>query len=193
MNSHHPITTWHICISGFLQREGRPNGIVALWNDLHFLHSGENTRVELRSWSEDWSNIAEFIWRLRSEGESPKINIYGYSWGGFSAMVFAKQLAKRSLAVENIVLSDAVYRHDYIFGQWRAFVPWMKIKIPANVRHVSWFRQWSNLPRGHSAVAEDPSKTNVKAPFEVRSGVTHQYMDDYPPFHAEANRRAAMI
>ena len=192
MSNNHPINTWHVCISGFLQREGKMNGIVQLWSDLHFEHAGSNTRVELREWCGNWGNIAEWIWRMRPV-EPPKINIYGYSWGGFSATLLSRQLAKRGLHVDNLVLSDAVYRHRYLFGQWRALVPWMKIKIPSNVKNVTWFRQWGNLPRGHTLVAEDPNSTIIRNPFEVRDGTTHQYMDDYRPFHDEAKKKAGEL
>ena len=54
-----------------------------------------------------------------------------------------------------MLLSDAVYRHAYWLGNWRALVPWSVIEIPANVQRVTWFRQYSDRPQGHDLRAAD--------------------------------------
>lgn len=112
----------------------------------------------------------------------------GYSWGGYTAIKLAQQLAKRGLRVRHIILSDAVYRHHYWLGQWRALVPWTKIVIPKNVQEVTWFYQRQNLPRGHNIVALN-GKTIINPGISVH-GITHKYMDDCDQFHEAVLRIA---
>lgn len=184
-----PIRTWHVVISGWLQNEGQPTGMVRLWRDLHARFTARRVRVELRVWNDRWDALAEFIWRLRSQAPvwpfaKPRIVIYGYSWGGYSAVVLARLLQRRGLPVEHLVLSDAVYRHWYLLGQWRALLPGSRIVVPSNVKEVTWFRQGSGAFKGHDVVAVDARKTKIH-PAKLAK-VHHRYMDDLRAFHAEA-------
>lgn len=196
------IHTWHVVISGFLQTEGRLSGMVELWNNLRHKFVTPHTGVELRSWCSNWSDVAEMIWRTRGRdvptNESPIIKIFAYSWGGYSAMLLARELQKRGLDVEAMVLSDAVYRHRYTLGQWRAIVPWSKIVVPSNVKEVWWMRQqnprvsmpdpiwqpWTAfMPAGHDVVPEDPN-TIMHGPTLLRC--SHVYADDATVFMSTA-------
>lgn len=184
-----PIESWHIVIAGFLQDEGETNGMVTLWRNLHSRYAGPDTCVEFRAWSDCAHTLAEKIWLCspRVNGrtpEGPSVKLYGYSWGGYSASLVAYELAKRGIGVEAMVLSDAVYRHYYALGQWRALVPWSRIQIPGNVGEVHWFRQRNNLPAGHKLIADDPNRTLVHEPVEL--DCIHQYADDASAFHAKA-------
>lgn len=183
-----PIRKWVICIAGFLQDEGTPHGIVQVWRDLHARHAAPNIRVEFRSWDDRTAPLAELIWRLRPPRKQPHVTIAAYSWGGASAQRLARDLARRGIVVSEMVLSDAVYRHGYWLGNWRALVPWSKITIPANVRRVTWFRQTVDRPRGHSLVPADPTATEI-APATVYQ-VGHTYMDDLTAFHQAAHSAA---
>lgn len=170
---------WHIVISGFLQDEGKLTGMVVLWHKLHIRCNNSDTRVELRSWNDNWSALAECIWRLKNT--NTKIGIYAYSWGcGWGAMRLANELRKRGMSINHMVLSDPVYRHSYPLGNWRALVPWSKIKVPGNVFDVHSFAQDLNIPRAHKLVAKS-ELTTIRTPIQVSA--THQYMDDYPEFH----------
>jgi len=84
--------------------------MVKLWRELR-RHASPRCCVELRSWNDDFHAMAELIYRCKN-GESPTVKIYGYSWGGFSATVLARELARREIRVQHIVLSDPVYRQD---------------------------------------------------------------------------------
>lgn len=192
MNEGLCISKWHICISGFLQSEGDPTGIVDLWLRMQGAYSTSTTRVELRSWCTNWSDMAELIWRTRPKDGAPIVCIYGYSWGGFSATLLASELKRRGIGVRVMVLCDAVYRHWYWLGQWRAFMPWSRIEVPSNVRHVFWFRQnnprikWGRSggtfqPAGHEVVAADIRTTHIHKPEEISS--EHAYADDWAAFH----------
>lgn len=198
----HPIHNWHIVISGFLQNEGKPTGMVQLWRELHKEHAGPDTCVALRTWRDDMNALAEMIWRLRQKDEpthllsfQPWVYIYGYSWGGTTAVHLARQLQRRGIPVRAMVLSDAVYRHRYFAGNWRALVPGSEIIIPKNVQEVIWFVQRQPLfrcrrpfinPRGHKLVCENPQVTKKHRSQRVRM-VDHAYMDDVSVFHLAAH------
>jgi len=167
------IEQWLVVISGFLQDEGQPTGMVDLWAQLHHLHSGPTTRVELRSWDDDWHAVAEFIWRQRPPGNHLDVCLFAYSWGGPSAMELARQLGRRGISVRRMVLSDPVYRN--LWKLWRVFFRWPTIAVPANVQRVTWFRQHRDWPAGHDLVAEGPD-TQIDPPEVLERG--HSYMDE---------------
>lgn len=186
----HPIRHWRICIGGFLQTEGKPTGLSALWHQLHCGLSGPQTVVALKSWRNRWSDTAEWVYRMRN-GLTPDIRIVGYSWGGWSAVLLARELQRRGLPVHSMVLCDPVYRHWYKLGQWRALWPWSTIEIPPNVGNVYWCRQqnprfqpgrpggWFQ-PAGHDVRAES-FRTKVHKPLVL--DCEHVYCDDHPEFH----------
>ena len=185
------IHIWHIVISGFLQNEGLPVGMVQLWRDLHQAHAGPDTCVTLREWNSDWNALAELIWRMRGE-RPPRIAIYSYSWGGMSAVLLARQLQRRGIDVQWMVLSDPVYRHWYPLGNWRTLVPWSEIIVPTNVDWVDWFRQRTNWPRAHRVVAADSDETHVSAPWMARH-IDHSHMDDLVEFQKRCREVANII
>ena len=176
-----PIYRWIYIIPGFLQNRGGDNGMVSLWKSLHMLYSNYATRVELAHWSSDWRAHAECINRMSDDREA-EIVIAGYSWGGYSSTLLARELAKHGRKVQQMVLCDAVYRHKYTLGNWRAMWPYSKIEIPANVREVTWFRQKRNYPRGHKLVPESDT-TIIHNPTELK--YKHGKMDDSYLFHKE--------
>lgn len=184
------ILAWDIVISGFLQSEGTDNGMVRLWRELR-KHASPHRCVELRAWNDNWRDLAKLIastWNTMG-GKTPVVRIYGYSWGGYSATILARELAKRGVPVRAMVLSDAVYRHWYWLGNWRAFAPWKTIRIPSNVEQVFWFRQSRDLPMGHKVRARDPRATTVhpvNSPTRTLSRyIGHTQMDDLAAFHAK--------
>ena len=181
--------TWHVVISGFLQDEGKPTGMVRLWRYLSAEHSGPEVRVELRSWNDNWRQLAELIHRVRPRRDEVAVKIYAYSWGaGFGAMELARQLGRRGLCVEQMVLSDPVYRSRSLPLRWLAMLPVNAISVPDNVRRVAWFRQRRNRPAGHQLAAENPDKTTIEP--AVWADSVHQYMDDLQAFHLECERVA---
>ncbi len=187
-----PIHTWHKVVAGFLQDEGRLNGCVKLWRNLDIAHGGpDDVRVDFHSWNDNPLAIAEQIWRMRPDGEQPKVYLYAYSWGCYTATLIAKALERRGIRVCVMVFSDPVYRHYYLAGQWRALVPWTKIWIPGNVEYLYYFYQHEPLfipddkvvvnPRGHACVSKYAQRTKIES--EQINGVAHAYMDDLDHFH----------
>lgn len=186
------MNVWHICISGFLQDEGRPTGIVKLWNELHRRHASADCCVQHRSWHDDMNALAELIWRLRPSADEggPAIGIYAYSWGGWTAVELCRQLLRRGLRVSTLVLSDPVYRGPRWCRWWRALCSTSTIVIPRNV-DICWsYYQRVNLPCGHTLVAES-KRTAMYAPHKL--DVAHEYMDDAEAFHERALHRAHVL
>ena len=175
------VYEWHVVIPGLLQREGDVNGMVRLWRSIHLERSGPQTCVDLRSWNSNWSDVAELIWRFRPRDKDPAIRLYGYSYGGYGAILLAEQLRRRGLEVGSIVLSDAVRR-------WRACWPAAALTVPVNVREVHWFYQRTDWPRGHRVVAADPDHTVIHDQVLVMR--SHRWMDDLESFH-ELSRQVA--
>ena len=187
-----PVNRWVILCSGFLQDEGQLTGMVSLWRKIAVACHDEQTVVELRPWhtsKQSWGELAEKIWRFRPSGQRPRVVIATYSWGVNGGLTLARELLKRGITVNNFVSSDGVYRHGYFLGQWRALVPWSRIKVPRNVQVLDCYRQTNNLPKGHLFVAESDYST-VKDCVVIDR--THQYMDDAEEFHAKAVRTSVI-
>lgn len=174
---------FHIVISGFLQSEGKPNGMVRLWSNLYSEHASPDTLVMMKTWNDNMNSLAEFIWRM-SEGDAV-INVYGYSWGGAASVKLARALGSRGLNIRSMVLSDAVYRHSYWLGNWRAFVSFFDIVIPPNVGTVWWFRQKSRFGKlsGHDIVKEWSKDGFAFVTQPIWCNCSHTYMDDNRLFH----------
>jgi pimeloyl-ACP methyl ester carboxylesterase len=183
-----PIRAWHVVISGFLQDEGEPTGMVSLWRRLRKLSDAESC-VELRNWNDNWRQFAELIWRMRPQNQEPEVRVYAYSFGaGWGAMQLARQLRRRGIKVRVMVLSDPVFRSPWLVLRWLSLVSYAFIVVPDNVLDVIWFRQKVNRPAGHHLVARDPRRTRINQ--STWAEVAHQYMDDLPEFHQACEEAA---
>lgn len=176
-----PVKHWLICLSGFLQHEGKPTGMVRLWRHLAAEHADARTHVCLRTWDDSADHLAELIWRLRENG-APRICIFAYSYGGgWAAPRLARELDKRGLGVEHLVLSDPVYRSPRLALRWLSLTRWPRIVVPPNVRQVTVFRQRLSRPAGHDVSLADPRTTRLAGHYLARAA--HVYMDDLRAFH----------
>jgi len=147
------ITHWHIPISGFTQTVGHPTGFDTLWQKLRRVTSPQCCLLHPQEWNADWRALAEFI--SRNSTPVPYICVYAYSWGcGHGAVKLAKELRKRNLVVQCMVLCDPVF-HSWV-RPWRALVFSPAIRIPDNVRRVEWFFQRQNKPQATTLVAQEP-------------------------------------
>lgn len=180
----------HQCISGFTQDERRPHGVLRLAEKLHALgFNNRVSRVSLRRWNDDWSDVAEYYWLLGQEHQAHVVvNIYAYSWGvGWGAIQLARQLQKRAIAVHHLVSADGVYRHRWfrlpsMLGRGTRVSP--IICVPSNVRIVTPFHQTINRPQGHELAGDKNFTGIIHASREVPA--THQYLDDAADFHDAA-------
>ena len=187
-----PITHWHYVIPGFLQNRGTYDGSLDLWRKMCAAHYGPGEQVELCPWNTRWEAEAEFVYRFRGATPGyPIVTIAAYSWGaGWGAMRFARELGKRGIAVQSMVLSDPVYRHPLYSMRWLTLFRFPVISVPANVRSVRWFRQRDEWPWGHELLAESQA-TQIHTPVVVTE-CGHLSIDEYEPFHAAALDEADM-
>jgi pimeloyl-ACP methyl ester carboxylesterase len=167
---------------------GAATGMMRLWGQLHDAHCGPGVCVERLAWSDCPVSVAEHV-RLLANWYPSEVLIFGYSWGAALGIKIARELQKRSINVAHLVLSDPVYRHAYWAGNWRAFFAGVPIRVPANVREVTWWRQFEDTPRGHDLVAR--GENTILHAARVATA-THAFMDELPDFHAEAQRIAAL-
>ena len=190
------IKTWHVVIGGFLQTKGTANGMIGLWQRLKEF-SNPSTHIIFGAWNEDYSSLAELIWRAGEQdtNEQVNINIYCYSWGGTASLRLSKELKSRGLTVQNLVMCDPVYRPRFFSFKFLAMLPWPKLLVPANVKNVFWFHQtnprfsldgepiwkiWKAFhPAGHEVLTSSED-TVVVGPMELVE--EHIYCDDNPEF-----------
>ena len=170
---------------GFLQKQGRVNGMVKLY--LRIL--GElrahrpNARVEIYTWDSDPDDRAEFILQTLPKNRKIRIVIVGFSYGGYTAKLLTDRLKDRGIEVELVFLLDAVYRHWYALGQWRSLVPWSTIRICDTVKRVIQYRQRNSLPSGHRIVVDNRLKTELGPINWVNA--KHVFVDDQKYIHDE--------
>ena len=182
------IGRWLLCCSGFLQPTlGAPTGMMKLWAELHDRHCGPGCCVERLAWSDCPASVAEHV-RLLADDRPPAVLIFAYSWGAALAVRIARELGKRSIDVQHLVLTDPIYRHAYFAGNWRALLPWWPINIPRNVREVTWWRQLDSCPRGHDLVACE--EHTLLHPPRLASAA-HEFMDELLDFRQTSLRIAA--
>ena len=172
-------------VMGFTQTTRGKTGMEALWCALRDLSSPQTWVLPPLPWSTDAEAMASLI--NRNVADDCEIFVMPYSWGTGQFFVdFAKALAARGRTIRHAVICDGVYR-SRILPSWLPANPLSmtrlpKLKIPANVREVTWFFQTNNRPAGHRPVAVDPRRTLIHPGTEMRF-LRHEQMDDAPEFH----------
>lgn len=183
------ISRWIILFCGFLGNEGKPSGMMRLWNHAHHtVHRNslnDSTVVLFRTWRADVDALAEWVWRLRPVDGPPDVAAIGHSFGGMTACDFADALGCRGLRTNRLGLCDAVRRHKHFAGNWRAFFPFIPIVIPNTVDHAWEFAQETNWPCGHNIVTKAPTVFHGR---HLLPNVTHAYIDDHRVFQAKARK-----
>ena len=184
------MKAWIICISGFTETRGEHTGTTALWKQLR-RHSSPQVCVQIRLWDEDWRDYAAFI----AEHSEPGVRILvcAYSWGaGHGFIRLARYLQGHGIRVETAVLCDPVYRSRTLLGRWLAFVPWLPIRVPANVDDVFWLRQTGDVPAGHTPKATSPG-TWIHPVVDLTGDYDHRTIDESANYHVLALREAARL
>jgi hypothetical protein len=151
-----------------------------------------NQRVFYLRWCESWRRYATFFQSLGNRTGGLRVLVYAYSWGaGWGCMKLARCLRKLGITIEYAVLSDPVFRHPCIFCRWQAFLPFRRIRLPDNLRVVTWYRQRQSAPMGHNLVSRQWKRkgcihraTIIHGPYTL--AYDHTEMDDAPKFHERA-------
>lgn len=197
-NHSEPLRVAHVTISGFLQSTGESTGISRAYSSLRQKHNSRASLVVPCAWNDNWDDLAELLWRESgANGDTLRVGIYAYSWGGASAMILARALAARGIGVRAMVLSDPVYRSAYWWGWWKSRFRFPRIVVPAMTREVVWFRQSMNWPAGHDLIAERPkTKENPRGTLIHPAEWARRYhnkMDEMEPFQMAIREMAKRI
>lgn len=169
------INRWLFIISGFTQNAYTANGSERIWRFLR-KRRNETTEVRLCEWSEDFKALTHCVVRLGNVHNPPHVCVFGYSWGGASAINFANHLSGAGIHVPSMVLCDPVHRHWHPLGLWRSLSPCIPLPIPGNVKRLWLLRQKEKWPYGHGVKPVDPNYTTIMDEKWVRS--EHEWMDD---------------
>ena len=176
--------TWVVLIGGFTQKTYADNGLQRLWIALN-RHSRPMVHIAFREWSFSYRRLAERIFHVsRFDNLPPQVVVVGYSYGGQTALNFCRQLKRRGIEVEHLVLCDAVRRWISRIPTPSSLLRFWSLRVPDNVRSVRYFIQRVNHPRGHRVVLDDSGKTlfwnNEKNGYDLQ--VAHEYCDDHTVF-----------
>lgn len=184
------MKTWIICIAGFSEKRGAHTGTSRLYMRLREWTAPETT-VRFWLWDEDWRDRAAHIARVSPP--DARILVCAYSWGaGHGFVRLSRALQRLGRRVETAVLCDPVYRSRTLLGRWLAIVPWLRVRVPANVDDVLWLRQRTDLPSGHTPKALGP-ETWIHPAVDLTGLYTHARIDDSSEYHALAASEARRI
>lgn len=156
---------------------GERTGMEILYFMLRDLYGNHPTEIRLYEWRDDVRRIADQIaaWSC----EEPHIIIIGYSWGGATAELLARELNKRTFAVQQMFLCDAVSRSEWKLRYWRSLWGWGPLRISDNVLRLWTCRQTANYPR-QSKLIIDPKTIHTEA--FVSKTTEHRWMDEHNAF-----------
>lgn len=183
------IATFSIVVSGFTQDRGYVHGMLELREKLIIAghSSGSKERVWYLPWTVNYGRVASDLVHICSKyGYIPKVNVCGYSYGGWGAIKMCKALEYHGIHVKYLILSDPVARPWY----WPRPLPALtsllsreysfKLTVPSNVHELFSFYQEENRPQGHQLVC-----VQTKQHCPVKLQYTHQRMDDALEFHGQ--------
>lgn len=182
-----PPNRWIVCLTGFGRKQGSLTGLEILHAILRTRYSDKETAVLLKSWKDDPAEVAERIWRMRRPFEEPEVILIGYSYGGYSATLVAKELRKRGIKVKVLLLVDAVWRPYTSIPSFLSLWPYWKIKVVDSVDKVISWRQKENLPKGHRIVCKGKHTQHI----ELELNQLHEYCDSAIEVYQRAIKEAA--
>jgi len=177
-----------ILISGFTQHRGYAHGWFKLRELL--LNEGFSSGVDQRVWLETWQvntkRLADSIQILTGLYGNVRVGIYGYSYGGgFGSLRLLRQLAKKNVQVEKVVLADPVFRPAWLprpMPSPLSLLPFdiqPKIRLPKNIGDLVHFYQNVNVPQSPYLITNAVSG-NVE---HRELHVPHQMVDEHPDVH----------
>jgi len=169
-----PINRWIICLNGYSQGDRQRTGVGRIYRDILSTCACPDTFLSLSSWRDDMSAVADNImeWGVHK----PEVVIIGYSYGGWTSVLLCRELAKREIDVQDLVLIDAVWRPWQRVASFRSLFDGASIVIPPSVYRVLSWTQKVNKPSGHP-VKVDETRTTIDQRSLV---VAHAYADDQP-------------
>jgi pimeloyl-ACP methyl ester carboxylesterase len=176
-----PVERWIVCVGGFGQDEPGRHGIDEIQDAVFRRCTCESTRVPRMSWRDSPASIAKRIWNRRPDDHPPRVVLIGFSYGGWTAILIARELESLGLDVEVMLLIDAVWRPLAWLPSLTSLLRRWKIRVPENVRCVYSWRQQAGAPFGHEVMCGAltlHTAHTLTAP--------HQQIDDHPEVFAKA-------
>lgn len=167
-----------ILFAGHRNFPGERTGLEILYFALRELYGHFPTEIRLYEWRDNVRHIADQI--TAWSADNPEIHIVGYSWGGATADLLARELHKRTISVHRMYLCDAVSRSEWRIRYWRSLWGWGPLRISPNVQRLWSCRQTANYPR-QSRLIVDPATVHVEG--FVSKTTEHRWMDEHHAFH----------
>ena len=132
----------------------------------------------LFTWRHNSKTLA--VW-LHNSRPNRRIVLIGFSYGGYTAVLLARELEKLGVDIDHMYLIDAVARPRPRVGSFRSLMDlcWW-IKVPHNVKQLTNWRQSVSRPSGHKVVAD--FRYTKHDPYTLY--VPHTQMDDHARVHA---------
>ena len=155
-----PVKRWIVCTTGFLQHEGDATGTEILQDAIHRLCSCADTRVLLKSWRDNPQDLARRIHHHTPDDSRPTVILVGYSYGGYTSVLIARELRKYGIDVEWLILCDPVWRPRFLINYWLSMLDVFSIRVPNNVHNLFITRQSFDYPRGAGIKLEDETRTS---------------------------------
>ncbi len=174
MPSQLPINRWIFCFNGYAQGERWRTGVGRIHRDILAKCSAPDTYLQLCSWRDDVSQMADNI--MEWGGGLPEVVLIGYSYGGWTAVLLCRELKRRGFAVDHLVLIDAVWRWQQRLASISSLFDGHQIAVPDNVKRVTSWRQKVSKPMGHPIVGDEKRITIDRRTLNV----AHLYADDVP-------------
>jgi len=176
-----PVERWIVCVGGLGQDEPGRHGIDEIQDAVFRQCTCEFTRVPRMSWRDSPKAIARRIFNRRPVGHQPRVVLIGFSYGGWTAVLIARELEGLNVPVETLLLIDAVWRPLAWLPSLTSLMRRWKIDLPANVGACYAWRQKRSTPCGHDI---DPGR--VRQFTEHTLNVPHDEIDEHPEVWAKA-------
>lgn len=158
-----------VTFQGFTENLKWETGTEVVWREV--IRPFASSEITVR-WPDQWDTDTEALAGFCSRQGFKRVIIVGYSWGGgYAAQKFAGYLQDLGIKVPLMLLCDPVYRPLWLPRCLGPMSPLSvigspKIKVPENVRCVSWVRQTSTKPRGHD-LAGTAELTHIEDPITL--------------------------
>jgi len=168
----------HVLFAGFTQRWSNPfNGFSGLYYDIWKMYQTEQgTDIHYFPWYILTEDFAKRCAHYHISGDTPKLSISGYSFGGQSAVNLCWAFFHLNWKVPRLCLVDPVRRASYMPWGWLSSLNrYRYFEIPPNVERVDWLWQDQSWPRSH-----DVRKLDLKTKLsKMRLEVDHGDMDNH--------------
>jgi len=112
---------WIIVYGGFTQNLATQGAAGDLWVELYYKHAGPDCAVLYFPWHYSTAALANLV--EAHCRPSDRVEVFGYSYGGQTAIELTWRLHRRGIPVYALELGDPVYRSKWFVMRWRSLIP----------------------------------------------------------------------